>query len=1062
MENKKVLGKILPAVLVLVFALLLVITISSCSKARKTPVGAIEDKDGYLKINLSDDETYSISKLDFYNKLRYVGYSSFEDALFGAALTEYVDDIKADIEKNSANLEASKYYKKFKYVIDKEVYGTADQDEIDDFEDDEKLVNEKKYLNNIKQIGYDVDNTTNIYQKASFEYQLINLAKREYARKCLLEEIEDEDSENQISDKKIEDFFSNKITYKGNISALLILFSSQTEIEEALMQLNLKFVGNKLYRVSAKDAKYEDASNPKFSEYEEYYKDFDNTKDGVSALDDNEVLFELCRVYNYIYSYRNKLTFVVNGVNYLDETTYAVDPLTDSNYTDVEYKAIKETKLDDMVTLLLAQDLGDFKTSPRLNYDFKTLKQIDSSLQQGLYNSYLFNSDEKPRYNTPSSTFARGNYLAFKLVDDYTGTYKSVKALADLEDAVANNGSEAVIKACLESIKEEYKDIIRGLGLKSNDEIKTWALQYAKDITLFKIQGAKDIIASATKNDDDESIWAKVFEEMLTDDYIKEKLNDYLDDECKITIYDSLFEVQFAQKYDFYKAGNKSSKELVLKVKVGDNEYKVTALEMFEKLEKKYGANTSISLLSNQILKEKYYDKITDAKKKEYEEEYDNIISYFAQGKSADYGYSASIGQNAFVNLYFQADNKEEAIFNMWASAELQSILIYQNATDFKSDLYSLFNTLTNIEAESYVNIEYNLIHVYTDDDEDGEPDDWTKVDDTDPRKQEVKELAAELINIINERAMNEYSNTDRNNAYNSLYSKYQSASRISKVGYYGVDSIPSEGFASTSEQDAFYFAKFKAKGLFLGEDVSKLVSSVSELLEIKDDNYEEQIKNCYTYMIKNHSDDLKVDQIIAKKLNLNDEGQQIGGGDITKAAADELVEFKKGYATFYIINTTKAPSFKFEVTDNSDTPTGGKVYPYSIDEDDPFPKDEDNKPLDNTGKPESLYNTTDKVTDNQILIYIRESKDGVESLSTSVLDGFKAYFQDRIMANYTSNNFRYYISLTLINQKISEGKITIEESLLNEIKDLVECKSAAIFNFEESALATEWYNLFK
>ena len=47
----------------------------------------------------------------------------------------------------------------------------------------------------------------------------------------------------------------------------------------------------------------------------------------------------------------------------------------------------------------------------------------------------------------------------------------------------------------------------------------------------------------------------------------------------------------------------------------------------------------------------------------------------------------------------------------------------------------------------------------FTDDDEDGEADDWTKVDNTDARKQEVMELSAKLINLINQIKMYKYLN---------------------------------------------------------------------------------------------------------------------------------------------------------------------------------------------------------------------------------------------------------------------------------------------------------------
>ena len=179
MENKKVLGKILPAVLVLVLALLLVITISSCSRNKKTPVGEIVDEKNYLKIDLANNETYAVSKLDFYNKLRYVGYDVFEDALYEAVLKDYVDPIKKDIEDNSADLENGAYFKKFKYIIDNAVYGTTKQNEIDNLDEADKLQKENAYLNQIKKAGYDVDYAKGVYQKSSLEYQTLTLAKRE-------------------------------------------------------------------------------------------------------------------------------------------------------------------------------------------------------------------------------------------------------------------------------------------------------------------------------------------------------------------------------------------------------------------------------------------------------------------------------------------------------------------------------------------------------------------------------------------------------------------------------------------------------------------------------------------------------------------------------------------------------------------------------------------------------------------------------------------------------------------------------------------------------------------
>ena len=363
--------------------------------------------------------------------------------------------------------------------------------------------------------------------------------------------------------------------------------------------------------------------------------------------------------------------------------------------------------------------------------------------------------------------------------------------------------------------------------------------------------------------------------------------------------------------------------------------------------------------------------------------------------------------------------------------------------------------TLTNVEFNNFAHIEYNYLYVYTDDDEDGEADDWTLVDDSDPRKQEVKELAAKLINIINERTMNEYSNSNRSGAYNSIHSAYQSASRISHLGNYG-DGGSLPAFETAAEKEAYYFAQFKSKGIFLSEHISEVVENGIQLNELKYDVCKTQVKNLYDYMIRNHSDDLTVDQIIARTVTVGDEG-----ANIDKVTPENIFLCPDGYATYYLVQTTKAPSFKFEEKDNSDTTTGGKVYPYSVNEEDPFPVDADGKPIDNTGSAESLYNTSDEITLNQMIMYVRESKDGVESLSLDVVDAFKAYFEDQIMSKYSSESFRYYIFNCLITKYISEGKLTINDDLKASIATLAESKNEALFEFKDTLTSAKWFELF-
>lgn len=1081
MEKKKILGKILPAILVVILAVLLVIVISSCSKSKKTPTGLIEDDENYIKLELADGNTYSVSKLDFYNKLRYAGYDEFEQQLYGVIFKEYVDAIKADLEANASDLSKSKYYDKFVYIIDQQVYGETDKKKIEEFEEDELLVNQKQYLNNIKSVGADVDGTTNIYQKASLEYQIITLAKREYARSVLLKDVEEIDGDYEITDSDVEKYFEENVSDKGDLDALLILFSSETETKEALMQLNLKFYGNKVYRVFADEAEDEDESGTiSFDEYKTYYDKFDNTKDGVSALNDTEVLFEFCRVYNYIYgSYRQTITLDVDGDGTNDLQKYDVNPLATTpgvdRYSTEEYKTIANADITNFISQLVAQDKGDFPDSPRITYTYDVLHDLDETLTTSLYSNYLFEDSEKTKYNNPSSTFANGNYLVFKLRDASVADYDSIKTLDGISKALTDSStSKDVITAYVQELKEEFKNKLKALNIyDDNEKICNWAKEYANEVKVLDVVGASNILKSCQDKEGKDSIWAKIFEGLLTDEYINDVIKEYLEDNCKITIYDSLFEAQFAQKFNFYSLSNKSSKEyaaqVVIKKEDGNKEkLYLTVSDLYDALYKKYGANEALQIIVGQVLKEKYYNQITKKELDDFEKEYNSVLSYFAAGNTAEYGYDASIGQKAFIQLYFKAENKDEAIFNMWVISELNKLAYMKNPEDIYPDVYSYLKQLTDKVYDDFANIEYRTFIIYTDDDEDGKPDDWSAVDDSDSRKQEVQELAAKLFNIINDRLANEFTNTDKDTAYNSLLQKYQSSSRISHYGdALNGDAYPTAAI-STSEINAYYFAAFKAKGLYVSQENTSV--DCFDEFEGKDLRYVEQIQNMYKWMITNQKDNLTAKQVYAVKAELNDEYQQVGGV-IDKASKDNLFFYDQGYAVFYIVKTTKQNSFKFEFDDNEKDDVNGKVYPYAIDvtvgangvrtKETTYPLTDDDKsePYDNIAEANTLYNDKDKVTANQIMAYIYEYTDGVESLSVDVTEAFETYFDAKILNVYSSQTFQYQLSYKLIEPYLS----TVNSELQEKIKDLVDCKKETLFDFKEAnaELETLWWSLF-
>lgn len=1055
MTKKTFLSKVLPALLVFVLVLLFVVVISSCSRTKKTPNGSIENIDDYISVTLTDGEKVLVSKTDFYNQLRYIGYDGFTEELERLIFAEQVTAIESDLDANKADLSGSKYYDDFVDIINNATYQTTDQDKIDELTNKELEQFKTKLFSDLRSFGCDIDETKGIYQEAVIRYYLVNLAKKEYARSVLIEDIAEVDGKYEITDEDIAKYYDENLKDRDDVSALVILFSSDDEIEESLKALKLKFVKDKLYRVPSTGALNED--------YNETYDNFSATADGVSHLEDNEVLFEFARIYNYVYGeYRTKLTLLTDGVN---------DMLAKTTYTAEDYTTIKNTPIATLRNLLIAQDKSATDEFPRITYEYDKINKYDSSICSTLYTKIFTDSTRYLPYNTSASSYKSGKFLAFKLADSQEGTYDNIKSLANFVDAIANNNSTASINAYIQELREIYETRLRALNIFDDSAaIKEYfygngtTTGYANTIKANGVVGAKNIIASAWDKTNDESVFSEVFEALLTDDYINEKVSDFIEDECKIVIYDELFEVQFANKFSSFKTSNKQSKENVASVKINGNTTYLTTATLYTKLEKKYGAATALRLLSNQVLKEKYYNLITEDEKTKYKEDYDSALTYFAAGQSASLGYPASYGQKAFMQLYFHADNKEDAIFNMWAVQRLQEILLYEQPTDIYSTLFKDFADLTKLIKQEYVHFAYQAIRVYTDDDEDGVADDWTKVDSSSSaalqaRKAEVEEYTALLMNVISNeiKALN---TSSQSTGYSQIASAYSSASRISSSYVTDGGTIPT--FASTEEKNAYLYGKFKQKGLFITSS-NNSIDSYDALDKLDDDYLIEQMKNIYKWgksLIINNV--LSVDFYIAQKLTLNDENEFVGA-DEKIANKNNLCISESGYWLIFVTDAENEPSAEFKFADNANDSSNGKVYPYSIDAENPFPKDEDGNPIDSYTDENTLYNDTKDATANQIAMYIREYVDGVESLSDSVTTALDTFFKDKVYSYFISSAYSYTLYYDLVTPYITAGKITFSNADLQaSIASLVDAQQDAVFNYETSDFVTAWWNIFK
>ena len=306
MTKKGFLTKILPAALIMILVLAIVLVISSCSKPKSTPYGSLS-KTEYASITINGKKK-TISQKEVYDRLRYQGTTTLVEEIEKIAFASEYSAIKTDIDQNGSS---SKYYDRLVEMINLAVYQTDEQDEIDEMKSKEKAQLEKTFYNNLKLAGVDVVEAEGIFQATILEQYYLDLAKEQYAKDILLEEVEDVESDYYISNDNIGSSYNSELKNKGDISAIVVKFSTSAEVTAVLKELRIKFVKDKLYRV-------EPLASQSGLDYEDVYKNFSTNAEGVTPLNKAEVLFEYVRLYNYMYSYRDQINLKDKDGNLID------------------------------------------------------------------------------------------------------------------------------------------------------------------------------------------------------------------------------------------------------------------------------------------------------------------------------------------------------------------------------------------------------------------------------------------------------------------------------------------------------------------------------------------------------------------------------------------------------------------------------------------------------------------------------------------------------------------------------------------------------------------------
>lgn len=386
---------------VIVFMIVLIgtLTLSACKeKELKIPYGSLGDT-----VFLSG-EGYKVTKKELYEEMRISDFSVIEKLIYQIVMKNEINEI----EENRAD-----YLNDFIEVVNDHIFYTDDIEGLKEFEEDDlnsfvaKFV-DLMYLEGVNINPTDIDTVDfTDHSEVIFDYYILDVAKRNFARKLLKEDVLDEDSNYFIDvESDLENYFKNKVQKRYPLSSINVRFTNSYEANQTLRHFGLKTYRSQWYAIA--DPRDEvvtgyplevlqslglEGKNGELSESEHqlYYDKYvinptrEPTQDADISLSLDEVLKKFFEIYNFVYPYKTQI----------DASLFpTVEDVLDS---DVLVNDDEES-------------LGQF-----------TMLYDDYPIPQESFRTYIYNTlstdEDGTRYTASPRSYGNFYFISFKLKD---------------------------------------------------------------------------------------------------------------------------------------------------------------------------------------------------------------------------------------------------------------------------------------------------------------------------------------------------------------------------------------------------------------------------------------------------------------------------------------------------------------------------------------------------------------------------------------------------------------------------------------------------------------------
>lgn len=831
----------------------------------------------------------------------------------------------------------------------------------------------------------------------------------------------DDDKYGAYTNSQYVDAFKKKYTNTYNLNMIKIKFESETEFKDMLRAFGIMINNNKFYYIY--DDKDDQSVKSDYTTYIKYYDELASSsslsstlKTSAAELISGRVMLEMyIMFYNYMYGgYRTQLpsgsgvTITFENLNDLRDQTRKLLNAYKTGDQDSLYKAtvaaLKEydNNLTDSEKILTFSPTKIEKTynGSFKTYCYETLKLVDN-------NNY---EDYDSRYSTSIQNANNSNLIVYKFDDAYT------------------------------SITDEKAKEYETMYLDKN---KT-TIDYFEYLT-----------KESNKNLFDE-VLDYIITDSISESIINNKYNEVVED-VKVKVYTEATELAYSKNHSDYSKSIGSAKNnnilatityddktYDLNIKADDNDsdsVKIpgtnTAFGIYDYLEKTNGMTTAIDLLSKKIIKDtkQYKDALNDKDSRSIYNTYiQNVLLNFANDGYSSSGYPSTIGKYNFLMLYYHTADVNKIVEDYFILQLASSKLLadYSN-----SALAEFLESYANIAYEKYFSLSGKQLLIYMDADEDGEKDEaknWVseEVDWEGTTKKKIyvaRQFAYDIYNRISATTNSSHVTTAE-----EIVTEINNSAKVE----YNENPIAVENT----------WAKYKKLGLNV-ELVDLEVSnstltidySIKQRLYDYARGYNTDKTSKYQYYINETTPTEYIENILESDIteNINNENT---------ICNDAIILSEDGLNLLFITSGTSNPSAEWTKEDHEDTIFKDIIIKYN----------EKYVTISN------IYNDTDKLNSNQILLYILANttsssdlvptslSDAYSKFLSPVLERFRNTETQRIvllyfMKNYTSSagtiydvikysNESYngdngvFKNIILINQKVADSYSDLENDI--------------------------------